>query len=209
VFFRCPPAVSSRAVARCVAGSALGVVRVRGSDTAGYPRALYAPHPILSGLVTAGRWSCRRAAVAGAARTRRALSAGHGMAVVPPARPGQPPRPVPVWPLWFAALAVVHLRVAGPLLVLGLAADCYWPTSRTEASRGRRIRRQVHSVLIGRLMMRSSSRAPSGPLCSTTLMTKRVPSRSRSEARLRTAAGAAPGPALTSMAATGRQGFRR
>jgi 1,4-dihydroxy-2-naphthoate octaprenyltransferase len=36
-------------------------------------------------------------------------------------RPDQPPRPVPVWPLWFAALAFVHLRVAGPLLVLGLA----------------------------------------------------------------------------------------
>ena len=36
-------------------------------------------------------------------------------------RPEHPPRPVPVWPLWFAALAFVHLRVAGPLLVLGLA----------------------------------------------------------------------------------------
>ncbi len=36
-------------------------------------------------------------------------------------RPEKPPRPVPVWPLWFAALAFVHLRVAGPLLVLGLA----------------------------------------------------------------------------------------
>lgn len=36
-------------------------------------------------------------------------------------RPAQPPRPVPVWPLWFAALAFVHLRLAGPLLVLGLA----------------------------------------------------------------------------------------
>ncbi|HEY3693470.1 MAG TPA: prenyltransferase [Pseudonocardiaceae bacterium] len=36
-------------------------------------------------------------------------------------RPEQPPRPVPVWPLWFAALAFVHLRVAGPLLVVGLA----------------------------------------------------------------------------------------
>jgi 1,4-dihydroxy-2-naphthoate octaprenyltransferase len=36
-------------------------------------------------------------------------------------RPQQPPRPVPVWPLWFAALAFVHLRVAGPLLVVGLA----------------------------------------------------------------------------------------
>jgi 1,4-dihydroxy-2-naphthoate octaprenyltransferase len=36
-------------------------------------------------------------------------------------RPQEPPQPVPVWPLWFAALAFVHLRVAGPLLVLGLA----------------------------------------------------------------------------------------
>jgi 1,4-dihydroxy-2-naphthoate octaprenyltransferase len=36
-------------------------------------------------------------------------------------RPEQPPRPVPVWPLWFAALAFVHLRIAGALLVLGLA----------------------------------------------------------------------------------------
>jgi 1,4-dihydroxy-2-naphthoate octaprenyltransferase len=36
-------------------------------------------------------------------------------------RPEQPPRPVPVWPLWFAALTFVHLRVAGPLLVVGLA----------------------------------------------------------------------------------------
>jgi 1,4-dihydroxy-2-naphthoate octaprenyltransferase len=36
-------------------------------------------------------------------------------------RPDRPPRAVPVWPLWFAALAFVHLRVAGPLLVLGLA----------------------------------------------------------------------------------------
>jgi 1,4-dihydroxy-2-naphthoate polyprenyltransferase len=35
--------------------------------------------------------------------------------------PPEPPRPVPVWPLWFAALAFVHLRVAGPLLVAGLA----------------------------------------------------------------------------------------
>ena len=36
-------------------------------------------------------------------------------------RPDQPPVPVPVWPLWFAALAFVHLRITGPLLVLGLA----------------------------------------------------------------------------------------
>lgn len=36
-------------------------------------------------------------------------------------RPQQPPRPLPVWPLWFAALAFVHVRFAGALLVLGLA----------------------------------------------------------------------------------------
>ncbi|MDQ2791210.1 MAG: prenyltransferase [Pseudonocardiales bacterium] len=40
-------------------------------------------------------------------------------------RPEQPPRPVPVWPLWFAALAFVHLRVAGPLLVVGLAVAAF------------------------------------------------------------------------------------
>jgi 1,4-dihydroxy-2-naphthoate octaprenyltransferase len=36
-------------------------------------------------------------------------------------RPQQPPRPLPVWPLWFAALAFLHVRFAGALLVLGLA----------------------------------------------------------------------------------------
>jgi 1,4-dihydroxy-2-naphthoate octaprenyltransferase len=36
--------------------------------------------------------------------------------------PDQPPQNYPVWPLWYAALAWVHVRQAGALLVLGLAA---------------------------------------------------------------------------------------
>ncbi|HEU0190024.1 MAG TPA: prenyltransferase, partial [Mycobacterium sp.] len=35
--------------------------------------------------------------------------------------PDQPPRDYPVWPLWYAALAWVHVRQAGALLVVGLA----------------------------------------------------------------------------------------
>ncbi|HYA69214.1 MAG TPA: prenyltransferase, partial [Acidimicrobiales bacterium] len=35
-------------------------------------------------------------------------------------RPDQPPKGFPVWPLWFAAVAFVHTRRAGSLLVLGL-----------------------------------------------------------------------------------------
>jgi len=35
-------------------------------------------------------------------------------------RPDEPPAGFPVWPLWFAALAFVHLTLAGGLLVLGL-----------------------------------------------------------------------------------------
>ena len=35
-------------------------------------------------------------------------------------RPDQPPAGFPVWPLWFAAIAFVHTRRAGSLLVLGL-----------------------------------------------------------------------------------------
>jgi 1,4-dihydroxy-2-naphthoate polyprenyltransferase len=35
--------------------------------------------------------------------------------------PDQPPPDYPVWPLWYAALAWVHVRQAGALLVLGLA----------------------------------------------------------------------------------------
>ncbi|BBX75061.1 prenyltransferase [Mycobacterium shinjukuense] len=36
-------------------------------------------------------------------------------------RPDQPPPGFPVWPLWYAALAWVHVRQAGALLVVGLA----------------------------------------------------------------------------------------
>ncbi len=36
--------------------------------------------------------------------------------------PTEPPPDFPVWPLWYAALAWVHVRLAGALLVLGLAA---------------------------------------------------------------------------------------
>jgi 1,4-dihydroxy-2-naphthoate polyprenyltransferase len=35
--------------------------------------------------------------------------------------PDEPPADFPVWPLWYAALAWVHVRQAGLLLVLGLA----------------------------------------------------------------------------------------
>lgn len=35
--------------------------------------------------------------------------------------PERPPPGYPVWPLWYAALAWVHVRVAGGLLVVGLA----------------------------------------------------------------------------------------
>lgn len=35
--------------------------------------------------------------------------------------PDEPPKGYPVWPLWYAALAWVHVRQAGTLLVVGLA----------------------------------------------------------------------------------------
>jgi len=35
-------------------------------------------------------------------------------------RPERPPARFPVWPLWFAAIAFIHTRRAGALLVLGL-----------------------------------------------------------------------------------------
>jgi len=35
-------------------------------------------------------------------------------------KPAEPPADFPIWPLWFAALAFVHTRRAGGLLVLGL-----------------------------------------------------------------------------------------
>jgi len=38
-------------------------------------------------------------------------------------RPGAPPEGFPIWPLWFAAVAFVHLRRGGLLLVAGLAVS--------------------------------------------------------------------------------------
>jgi 1,4-dihydroxy-2-naphthoate octaprenyltransferase len=35
-------------------------------------------------------------------------------------KPAEPPEGFPIWPLWYAALAFVHTRRAGGLLVLGL-----------------------------------------------------------------------------------------
>jgi 1,4-dihydroxy-2-naphthoate polyprenyltransferase len=35
-------------------------------------------------------------------------------------KPGSPPADFPIWPLWFAALAFVHTRRAGGLLVVGM-----------------------------------------------------------------------------------------
>ncbi len=37
-------------------------------------------------------------------------------------KPAEPPDDFPIWPLWFAALAFVHTRRAGALLLLGLVA---------------------------------------------------------------------------------------
>jgi 1,4-dihydroxy-2-naphthoate polyprenyltransferase len=41
--------------------------------------------------------------------------------------PDEPPADFPVWPLWYAALAWVHVRQAGALLVAGLAIGAIWP----------------------------------------------------------------------------------
>jgi 1,4-dihydroxy-2-naphthoate octaprenyltransferase len=41
--------------------------------------------------------------------------------------PDEPPADFPVWPLWYAALAWVHVRQAGALLVLGLAIGALLP----------------------------------------------------------------------------------
>ena len=37
-------------------------------------------------------------------------------------KPDAPPPGFPIWPLWFAALAFVHTRVAGALLIVGMIA---------------------------------------------------------------------------------------
>jgi 1,4-dihydroxy-2-naphthoate octaprenyltransferase len=46
--------------------------------------------------------------------------------------PDEPPANFPVWPLWYAALAWVHVRQAGALLVVGLAIGALLPTRLAE-----------------------------------------------------------------------------
>jgi 1,4-dihydroxy-2-naphthoate octaprenyltransferase len=41
--------------------------------------------------------------------------------------PDEPPDNFPVWPLWYAALAWLHVRQAGALLVVGLAIGAVVP----------------------------------------------------------------------------------
>ncbi|OBK34853.1 prenyltransferase [Mycobacterium sp. 1245111.1] len=41
--------------------------------------------------------------------------------------PDEPPADFPVWPLWYAALAWLHVRQAGALLVVGLAIGAFVP----------------------------------------------------------------------------------
>jgi 1,4-dihydroxy-2-naphthoate octaprenyltransferase len=45
-------------------------------------------------------------------------------------KPTQAPPNNPVWPLWWAAIAFVHTRRAGGLLILGLAAWAIWTAVR-------------------------------------------------------------------------------
>jgi 1,4-dihydroxy-2-naphthoate polyprenyltransferase len=41
--------------------------------------------------------------------------------------PDEPPAKFPVWPLWYAALAWLHVRQAGALLVVGLGIGALLP----------------------------------------------------------------------------------
>src|SRR5205823_1581350 len=145
-----------------------------GSDTDSYPRALYAPHPVLSGMISRRGlltsaivvnaadlailvvllvfrgWPMAVFALSGfvlsvayTAPPLRLKKHGLGEATVLVAwvplivvlalhklatvwtpfsrpKPAEPPENFPIWPLWFAALAFVHTRRAGGLLVLGL-----------------------------------------------------------------------------------------
>jgi 1,4-dihydroxy-2-naphthoate octaprenyltransferase len=42
-------------------------------------------------------------------------------------KPESPPDGYPLWPLWFASWCFVHARLAGALLVVGLALGAAWP----------------------------------------------------------------------------------
>ena len=62
-----------------------------------------------------------RPALARSAGCRRASRTGEGVAIPGRAQARCPAAQFPVWPLWFAAIAFLHTRRAGALLVLGLA----------------------------------------------------------------------------------------
>ena len=60
-------------------------------------------------------------AMARASRAPCAAAAMEALAALRRPPPDEPPPNYPVWPLWYAALAFVHVRQTGALLVLGLA----------------------------------------------------------------------------------------
>ena len=62
-----------------------------------------------------------RPALAGAVVLGGAAQARPGVEAFGEPKPDEPPGGSPVWPLWFAAVAFIHTRRAGSLLVLGLA----------------------------------------------------------------------------------------
>jgi 1,4-dihydroxy-2-naphthoate polyprenyltransferase len=73
-------------------------------------------YPLVAALVGSGWLSWPTLVVLAAAPTLwRALAAFERP------RPAEPPKGFPVWPLWFAAIAFLHTRRAGALLVVGLA----------------------------------------------------------------------------------------
>src|SRR5437899_2841206 len=106
-----------------------------GVDTAEYTRALYAPHPILSGLIS------KRGLLAAIAAVVLGLVVsgylGVGVLIVAAAlprlrqvlrayaqpKPAAPPPGYRVWPLWYVSLAFYHNKLAGGLFVLGLALN--------------------------------------------------------------------------------------
>ena len=77
---------------------------------------------VVGGLILGGVLPVWTAVViAGIPRFKRVLS------VYAREKPENPPPSYPLWPLWFVSAAFVHSRVAGSLLVLGLALGAVWP----------------------------------------------------------------------------------
>jgi hypothetical protein len=80
-----------------------------GLDTAEYARAQYAPHPVLSGMVT---------------REQRLIDV---LRTYARPRPAEPPPGYPVWPLWYVSWAFVFNRRAGALFLAGLLLNLILP----------------------------------------------------------------------------------